>query len=65
VHATCFPAMSVAANKGATTAHVNIELASGAAMLSSIMNDAVDDLDVKVGDSVQAVIKSSDVIIGK
>jgi molybdopterin-binding protein len=27
--------------------------------------EAVDDLDLKVGDSVSAVIKSSDVMIGK
>jgi molybdopterin-binding protein len=34
-------------------------------MISSITNEAVDDLDLKVGDSAWAVIKSSDVMIGK
>ena len=59
------PGKVVAVNKGATTAHVKIELASGVMMLSSITNEAVEDLALKVGDSVQAVVKSSDVMIGK
>jgi molybdopterin-binding protein len=59
------PGKVVAITKGATTAHVKVELASGLAITSSITNEAVDDLALKVGDSVSAVIKSSDVIIGK
>jgi len=59
------PGKVVAINKGATTAHVKIELGSGVTMTSSITNEAVDDLALKVGDSVHAVIKSSDVMIGK
>jgi molybdopterin-binding protein len=59
------PGRVVAITKGMTTAHVKIELATGVVMTSSITNEAVDDLDLKVGDSVSAVIKSSDVMIGK
>jgi molybdopterin-binding protein len=59
------PGKVVAVNKGATTAHVKVELASGVNVLSSITNEAVDELALKIGDSVSAVIKSSDVMIGK
>jgi molybdopterin-binding protein len=55
----------VAVTQGATTAHVKIELAPGLTLTSSITNESVDDLELKVGDSVSAIIKSSDVIIGK
>lgn len=51
--------------KGQTTAHVRISLGGDAVMTSSITNEAVDDLALKVGDSVYAVVKSSDVMIGK
>jgi molybdopterin-binding protein len=59
------PGKVLAVTKGATTAHVKVELASGLTILSSITNEAVDDLGLKVGDTVSAVIKSSDVMIGK
>ncbi|MGP0061209.1 MAG: TOBE domain-containing protein [Beijerinckiaceae bacterium] len=59
------PGKVVAVTKGATTAHVKIELSSGVSVFASITNDAVDELALKVGDSVSAVIKSSDVMIGK
>lgn len=39
--------------------------ASGVIVTSSITNEAVDDLGLKVGDKVTAVIKASDVMIGK
>jgi len=59
------PGKVVAVTKGTTTAHVKVELGPGLMVLSSITNEAVDDLGLKVGDSVSAVIKSSDVMIGK
>jgi molybdopterin-binding protein len=59
------PGKVVAVTKGATTAHVKVELASGLTVVSSITNEAVDDLALKIGDSVSAVIKSSHVMIGK
>jgi molybdopterin-binding protein len=55
----------VAVTLGATTAHVKIELAPELTLTSSITNESVDDLALKVGDSVSVIIKSSDVIIGK
>jgi molybdopterin-binding protein len=55
----------VAVTKGATTGHVKVELADGSMVFSSITNEAVDELALKVGDSVSAVIKSSDVMIAK
>ncbi len=59
------PGRIVSVTKGSTTAHIKIELAPGLTMTSSITNESVDDLGLKVGDSVSAVVKSSDVIIGK
>lgn len=52
-------------HKGATTAHVLIDIGHGMRVTSSITNEAVDELGLKVGDSVAAVIKASDVMIGK
>jgi molybdopterin-binding protein len=59
------PGKVVAVTKGSTTAHVKIEVAPGISITSSITNEAVDDLGLKVGDTVSAVIKAPDVIIGK
>ena len=50
--------------KGATTAHVRVEIAPGQVITSSITNEAVDELGLKVGDPVIVVIKASDVMIG-
>ncbi len=51
--------------KGQTTAHVRVDVGGGKIITSSITNEAVDDLGLVVGDAVTAVIKSSDVMIGK
>jgi molybdopterin-binding protein len=59
------PGKVVAVTKGSTTAHVKVELASGLTVTSSITNEAVDELALRVGDSVSALIKASDVMIGK
>ena len=48
--------------KGATTAHVTLDVA-GATVTASITNDAVDELQLKVGQHAYAVIKASDVMI--
>jgi molybdopterin-binding protein len=55
----------VEVQKGTTTAHVGIDLGHGITLTSSITNEAVDELALKVGDSAAAVIKASDVMIGK
>ena len=51
--------------KGQTTAHVRIEVGGGAVITASITNEAVDDLGLKTGDEATAVIKASDVLVGK
>ena len=48
--------------KGATTSHVLIDVA-GLTVTSSITNEAVDDLGLKVGSKVKTIIKSSDVMV--
>ncbi len=53
----------VQVTKGQTTAHVRIEIASGAIVTASITNEAVDDLKLKVGEAAYAVIKASDVMV--
>ena len=53
----------VEVRRGATTAHVRIDSGNGTVLTSSITNEAVDELGLKVGDTVAAVIKATDVII--
>ena len=48
--------------KGQTTGHVHIDIGNGITIHSSITNEAIDDLGLKVGDDALAVIKSSDVM---
>ena len=49
--------------KGATTAHVRLEIAPGQIITASITNEAVDELGLKSGGAAMAVIKASDVMI--
>lgn len=49
--------------KGATTAHVHVEIAGGVVLTASITNEAVEDLKLKKGMTVHALIKASDVMI--
>jgi molybdopterin-binding protein len=53
----------VEVNKGATTSHVRVEIGGGQIVTSSITNEAVDELGIKVRDQVTVVIKASDVMI--
>ena len=55
----------VSVTKGAITSHVRVDIGGGAIVTSSITNEAVDELGLKVGDEAWAVIKASDVMIGK
>ena len=55
----------VEVRRGATTAHVLIEIGNGVIVTSSITNEAVDDLGLAVGDEAVAVIKASDVMVAK
>ena len=49
--------------KGATTAHVRIDV-GGAILTASITNEAVDELKLAKGQSTVAVVKATDVMIG-
>jgi molybdopterin-binding protein len=49
--------------KGATTAHVRIDV-GGAILTASITNEAVDELKLAKGQSAVAVVKATDVMIG-
>jgi molybdopterin-binding protein len=60
-----FPGKVTEVRKGQTTAHVKIEIGTGIVVTASITNEAVEDLDLKVGDQASAVIKASDVLVGK
>ena len=51
--------------KGATTSHVRVDIGGGVIVTSSITNEAVADLKLAKGDDVWAVVKASDVMIGK
>jgi molybdopterin-binding protein len=51
--------------KGATTSHVRVDIGGGLIVTSSITNEAVADLDLRAGDEAWAIIKASDVMIGK
>ena len=53
----------VEVRKGTTTAHVRIDIGNGVVIISSITNEAVDDLGLKVGGAAIAVIKASDVMV--
>ena len=55
----------VEVRKGATTAHVRIDIGNGIIVTSSITNEAVDELNLAVGDQAVAVIKASDVMVAK
>jgi molybdopterin-binding protein len=49
--------------KGATTAHVRLEIAPGQIITASITNEAVEELGLKSGATASAVIKASDVMV--
>lgn len=53
----------VEVKKGATTAHVRIDV-NGTVVTASITNQAVDELGLKVGDEAYAIVKASDVMVG-
>lgn len=51
--------------KGPATAKIKIDIGGGVIITSSITTEAADDLGLAVGDAVSAIVKASDVIIGK
>ena len=58
------PGKVVEVRKGQTTAHVRIDV-GGAVITASITNEAVDELGLAVGHDAVAVIKASDVMVGR
>jgi molybdopterin-binding protein len=50
---------------GATTAHVRIAIGKDVVVTASITNEAVRELRLRRGDTAYAVIKASDVMVGK
>jgi molybdopterin-binding protein len=55
----------VGVTPGAKTSHVSIDIGGGNTVMASITNEAVADLGLKAGDDVLAIIKASDVMVGK
>jgi molybdopterin-binding protein len=51
--------------RGATNGHVHIDIGHGITVHASITNEAIDELALQPGDAVFAVIKASDVMVGK
>ena len=49
--------------RGATTAHVKIDIGGGAVVTASITIAAVDELKLEVGGEAYAVVKASDVMV--
>ena len=49
--------------RGATTAHVKIDIGGGSVRTASITNEAVEELKVAKGDVAYAVLKASDVMV--
>lgn len=49
---------------GTVTSHIRLDV-GGTVVTSSITNEAVKELDLAVGDPAYAVVKSTDVMIGK
>jgi molybdopterin-binding protein len=60
-----FKGKVIEVKKGATTAHVRIQLPGGPIITSAITNEAVEELRLATGDDAYAVIKASDVIVGR
>ena len=58
-----FKGKIIEVTKGATTAHVKIDV-GGIVVTSSITNAAVDDLKLAVGNDAYAVVKASDAMVG-
>ena len=60
-----FKGKVVSVEKGVITAKVKIEVKVPTTITAVITKEAVEDLDLKVGDEVTAIVKSTEVIVGK
>jgi molybdopterin-binding protein len=59
------PGKIIHVQKGQTTSHVTIDIGHGITLTASITNEAVDELQLRQGDSAVAIVKASDVMVGK
>jgi molybdate transport system regulatory protein len=55
----------IAVEKGVITAKVKVEVKMPVTVTAVITKEAVEDLDVKVGDEVTAIVKSTEIMIAK
>ncbi|WP_029003671.1 TOBE domain-containing protein [Azorhizobium doebereinerae] len=55
----------ISVDHGPISGKVAIDIGGGNVLVSHITEDAVKELDIKVGDEVVALIKSSSIIVGK
>jgi molybdopterin-binding protein len=59
------PGRVLEVKRGQTTSTVKIDIGQGKTITASITNEAVDDLALQPGDAASAIIKASEVIVGK
>ena len=60
-----FKGKVVSVEKGVITAKVKVEVKMPVTITAVITKEAVEDLDIKVGDEVEAIMKSTEVMIAK
>lgn len=60
-----FKGKVVSVTEGQTTGYVHTDIGGGTIVHASITNEAIDGLALKPGGDATAVIKSSDVMVGK
>ncbi|MGD0996341.1 MAG: TOBE domain-containing protein [Candidatus Bathyarchaeia archaeon] len=60
-----FKGKVVSVEKGIITAKVKVEVKMPVTVTAVITKEAVEDLDIKVGDEVEAIVKSTEVMIAK
>jgi molybdopterin-binding protein len=51
--------------RGATTGHVKLDIGGGVIVTASVTMEAVRELRLRTGDRALAIVKASDVIVGK
>ena len=60
-----FKGKVIAVEKGVITAKVKVEIKMPVTVTAVITKEAVEDLDIKVGDEVEAIVKSTEIMIAK
>jgi molybdate transport system regulatory protein len=60
-----FKGKVLAVEKGVITAKVKVEIKMPVTVTAVITKEAIEDLDIKVGDEVEAIIKSTEVLVAK